>query len=177
MKHLFRNGCSSLVFAALGAGLMTGCATPSPPPEREQWPVMGTVAAVSTPAAYASDLPALRDQALPAFMDIERGFSIFNPASDLSRVNAAAGNGEFVAIAPEAAMVLRVALRLSRDSGGVFDPTIGPLMTAWGFRGGKVRHAPSETELARARASWMDRRDLGPHRFQSGATGAGGHAS
>jgi len=113
---------------------------------------MSTIAAVSTPVAHAADLPALRDLAQPALSNIEHEFSIFIPDSDLSRVNTVAGNGEFVAIAPEVAHVLRTALRLSRDSGGVFDPTIGPLMKAWGFRGGKAQQEPTVAELAQARA-------------------------
>jgi thiamine biosynthesis lipoprotein len=121
-------------------------------PERIEWPVMSTTAAVSTPAAHAADLPALRDLAQPALSNLEHEFSIFIPDSDLSRVNVAAGSGEFVGIAPEVAHVLRVALGLSRDSSGVFDPTIGPLMKAWGFRGGMAQHAPTKPELAQARA-------------------------
>ena len=122
------------------------------PPERLQWPVMSTIAAVSTPAANADDLPAMRAPVQAAFADIETHFSIFRPDSDLSRANHATGNGEFVSLSPEVAHVLRVALRLSRDSGGVFDPTIGPLMAAWGFRGGSVRKEPTAEELAAARA-------------------------
>ena len=123
-----------------------------PPPERLEWPVMGTVAAVSTPAANAADLPALRAPVEAAFAGINTRFTIFQPDSDLSRANRAAGNGEFVALSPDVADVLRVALRLSHDSGGVFDPTIGPLMAAWGFRGGSVRKEPTPAELAAARA-------------------------
>jgi thiamine biosynthesis lipoprotein len=120
-------------------------------PERIQWPVMGTVAAVSTPGAQFRDLPALRDPVQAAFAELEARFSIFRPESDLCRANTAAGNGTFIALAPDVAHVLRSALRLSRDSGGVFDPTIGPLMTAWGFRGGTVRKEPTDAELAAAR--------------------------
>jgi len=123
-----------------------------PPPERLAWPVMGTIAAVSAPAANAGDLPALRDPVQAAFAGIEKRFSIFLPDSDLGRANRAAGNGVFVALAPDVAHVLRTALRLSRDSGGVFDPTIGPLMAAWGFRGGAAHREPTAEELAMARA-------------------------
>ena len=137
---------------ASSAPLATHATTPTPqPPERLEWPVMGTTAAVSTPAASAQDLPALRAPVEEAFAEINAHFSIFQPESDLSRANRAAGNGEFVTLSPDVADVLRVALRLSRDSGGVFDPTIGPLMAAWGFRGGSVRKEPVPEELADAR--------------------------
>lgn len=144
-------------FSSLVGGLLTcHAAAETPPPERLQWPVMGTVAAVSTPAANVGDLPQLRDPVQAAFADIEQRFSIFRPESDISRLNAAAGNGEFVTLSPDVAHVLRAGLRLSRDSGGIFDPTIGPLMAAWGFRGGSVRKEPTADELAvaRARVGW-----------------------
>ncbi len=120
-------------------------------PERLEWPVMGTVAAVSTPFVSARDLPALRAPVEAAFTAINTRFSIFQPDSDLSRANRAAGNGEFVTLSPDVAHVLRMALRLSHDSGGVFDPTIGPLMAVWGFRGGSVGREPTPEELATAR--------------------------
>jgi len=113
---------------------------------------MGTIAAVSAPAARVAELPAMRDPVQAAFAQVERKFSIFLPESDLSRANRAAGNNEFVDLSPEVARVLRTALRLSRDSKGVFDPTIGPLMAAWGFRNGSPRREPTAAELAEARA-------------------------
>lgn len=139
-------------------GLLAGCVRGQLPPERVEWPVMGTIAAVSAPAAQTRDLPALRDRVQPAFAEIEARFSVFIPESDLSRVNRAAGTGAFVAIPTDVALVLRTALRLSRDSGGVFDPTVGPLMAAWGFRGGAVLHTPGADELAaaRARVGWTN---------------------
>jgi len=136
------------------ATLLLACSVPAdeaPPPERLEWPVMSTIAAVSTPAATAGDLPALRDPVQTVFADIETRFSVFRPDSDLNRANRAAGNGEWIVLSPDVAHVLRTALRLARDSGGVFDPTIGPLMTAWGFRGGSVRKEPTVTELIAAR--------------------------
>ena len=139
---------SFLVAILLARSLPAG---EQPAPERLQWPVMGTLAAVSTPAASAGDLPALRDPVQAAFAGIEQRFSIFRPESDLCRLNNAAGKDEFVPIPPDVAHVLRTALRLSQDSNGVFDPTIGPLMAAWGFRGGSARKEPAAAELAAAR--------------------------
>jgi len=139
-----------LLATRLGCGAV--CADDPPPPARLEWPVMGTLAAVATPAARCNDLPALRDPVRAAFADIEQRCSVFLPDSELSRMNRAAGNGDWIALSPDVADVLHAALRLSRDSGGVFDPTVGPLLAAWGFRGGGVRQEPTAAELATARA-------------------------
>lgn len=147
LVHLVRvSGCLVVL------GWLAGSAWAQTPPARIEWPVMNTMAAVETSADRAADLPALRDLAQPAWADIENRFSVFRPDSELNRVNNASGSGAWMEISPDVARVLQTALRLSRDSGGVFDPTIGPLMTAWGFRGGQMQHAPRAEELAAARA-------------------------
>lgn len=145
-------GCLLLLVAS------AALADDPPPPDRLQWPVMGTIAAVSAPAARAADLPAMRDPVQAAFAQLERKFSIFLPESDLSRVNRTAGSGAFVELSPEVAHVLRTAVQLAHDSGGVFDPTIGPLMAAWGFRGGSPRREPTAAELtvARLQVGWTN---------------------
>lgn len=151
LQSILRTGGTAVLLAAPAYA-----ASDPPPPVRVQWPVMGTIAAVSAPAADAANLPSLRDPVQAVFAEYERHFSIFRPESDLSRVNLAAGNGACLELRPDVAQVLHVALQLSRDSGGVFDPTIGPLMAAWGFRGGGVRHVPDAValSLARAQVSW-----------------------
>ncbi len=111
---------------------------------------MSTVATVSTPAARAADLPALLKQAQDALADIENRFSVFKPDSELAQVNRLAGQ-EFFTLSPDIARVLRYALNTSRESGGAFDPTVGPLMAVWGFRGGEIQRVPGDDELAAAR--------------------------
>lgn len=54
--------------------------------------------------------------------------------------------------------VLRHALALAEDSGGAYDPTVGPLVNAWGF--GPHQRAfeppsPDAIEAARARCGWQ----------------------
>ena len=132
--------------------LAAGCRTAAPPPVSLQWPVMDTVASVSVPTADAASLPDRRDVVQPVFADIERRFSVFRPDSDLARLNAAAGQPDGAALSPDVASVMEYALRLSAESGGAFDPTVGPLMAVWGFRGGSIRKVPSPDDLAAARS-------------------------
>lgn len=58
--------------------------------------------------------------------------SHWEPASQLSRINAAAPGG-WHAIAPEFAHVIGVALDIAARSDGAFDPAMGALVDLWGF--------------------------------------------
>ncbi len=153
LVSLSRNlGFAGIALATIASCLLCGCHHKPAPPERVQWPVMSTLAAVSVPAAAVGELPACRDQVQVAFSKVEQHFSVFSSSSDLGRVNAAAGSSTFCLLSPDVAAVLRKALRLAEESHGVFDPTIGPLMAVWGFRGEQPLHVPDSNTMAIARA-------------------------
>jgi FAD:protein FMN transferase len=63
---------------------------------------------------------------------VEQQMSTWRPGSDLMRLNAAP-LGTWVALPPELLEVLAAALRINRDSGGLFDAGVGSLVAAWGF--------------------------------------------
>jgi thiamine biosynthesis lipoprotein len=93
---------------------------------------------------------ALDRAAAAAFLlmeDLERRFSRFQPESELNLVNALAASRP-VAVSPELFEVLAAAERCFQLSGGAFDPTVGPLMRAWGFDAGRGRE-PSADEIRR----------------------------
>lgn len=139
------------ILAALA--LFAGCARKAPPPVVATWTAMGTIASLSVPASEADSLAARRDIVESRWRELERSLSIFDDESDISRINAAAGDGAFVAVGGDAMRALNAALAIARSSGGAFDPTVGPLMRAWGFRGGESLEAPpSGEELLQARA-------------------------
>ena len=75
------------------------------------------------------------EHALELIEDADRRLSIFRRDSDLSRINRYAADGP-VRVDNELFELLRTCRRLHRDTGGAFDPTVGPLMEAWGFHGG-----------------------------------------
>lgn len=91
--------------------------------------------------------PALQAAAAAAIDEvrrIERKFSRYDPASIVSRINAAAGSGAPVAIDDETAGLLRFAGELHALGGGRFDITSGVLRRAWDFRAARV---PSAAEV------------------------------
>lgn len=75
--------------------------------------------------------------------------------SDLSRFNRAAA-GQWQPLPDEFFTVLECALSIARQSGGAFDPTVGPLARAWGFGPAAAPRVPKAAvlEAARARVGW-----------------------
>ncbi len=70
--------------------------------------------------------------------------STYRPDSEISQFN----NGHAVAFRlPFFYPVLKKAQEVYTISGGAFDPTVGPLVNAWGFGTGKERKAPSQARI------------------------------
>lgn len=79
----------------------------------------------------------LDDTVLQALNAVGRSLSVFDTASLVSRVNAAGGR---IGVDSLFCRVLRESWRVNRASHGRFDPTVSPLVTAWGFGKG---HTPT----------------------------------
>lgn len=100
-----------------------------------------------------------------ALDQVVQQMSTWDAGSSLSRYNRAATGWQD--LPAECLHVLRHALALAADTHGAYDPTIGPLVNAWGF--GPPPHAsepPSQAtlQLARDRCGW--------HRVTVDETGA-----
>jgi len=124
-----------VVALAVLAAFSAGCGPKAVPPARRAWTVMGTFAAASVPAAEADRLDAAAEKTQPVFSDVEQRLSLYNPTSELSRINAAAGDAGIPA-APNTRLLIALARRYAEMTGGAFDPTVGPVVRAWGFSGG-----------------------------------------
>jgi len=78
--------------------------------------------------------------------------STFDPESDISRFNAFRDTTGFQ-VAPEVVHVVRAALRVSRESDGAFDITVGPLVDLWGFGPDEdTPEMPSDAQIAQAKS-------------------------
>jgi thiamine biosynthesis lipoprotein len=62
---------------------------------------------------------------------VDARMSTYRADSELSRFNAA--TTEPTPVSRDTLTVVEAALRMSRSSGGAFDPTVGPLVDLWGF--------------------------------------------
>jgi len=76
---------------------------------------------------------------------IETTYSRYRADSIVSRMNAAAGSGAWIAVEPETSSLLDYAASLHAVSDGLFDITSGVLRRAWNF---SVPRVPSREELA-----------------------------
>jgi thiamine biosynthesis lipoprotein len=74
---------------------------------------------------------------------IEVKFSRYRESSIVSEINRNAGRTP-VAVDEETDALVGEALDLARDTGGRFDPTVGPLRRAWDFKSGRV---PADDEI------------------------------
>jgi thiamine biosynthesis lipoprotein len=97
----------------------------------------------------ASALRAAGGEALAEIRRLEAQLSPFVPSSEIAHLNARAGR-EPVRVTPTLLGLLRHAQKLTSETGGAFDITIGPLMRCWGFRGGGGR-LPTAGEVAEAK--------------------------
>jgi thiamine biosynthesis lipoprotein len=141
----------ALLLGLLVVALLRGGAGESRIDVSRQWPVMGTFFTATAYAADSSSARAAVAAAGRAVFRVDSLMSTWKPESEISRLNARAGSGEWQALSPETLEVLLASAALARASAGAFDITVGPLMHAWGFRGGERRPpAPGVLDSVRA---------------------------
>ncbi len=79
---------------------------------------------------------------------LERLFSIYDPSSEISRLNDQAGKRP-VAVSPATLALIEDGLAMTRLTSGGFHLALGPAISAWDVLG--AQHVPSEQELAALR--------------------------
>ncbi len=99
--------------------------------------------------------PAAMRKAVSAVREVENSLSYFMPSSEVGRFNRNASEGSTITLSKDFASVLQAGRKINQASGGAFDPTVVPLLVAWGFRdnGSASGRLPSDRELQAA----MDR--------------------
>ncbi len=142
----------TVLVAAVTFAIVSGRATRAQSTQKIEraWPVMGTmfVATVwgTDSVAMLRGVQAARD----SVRLVDSLMSTYRPTSEISRVNDSAG-GIPQRVSPQTMHVLLHAKRLWIASGGLFDPTVGPLVRAWGFQGDSGA-VPSSARLDSLRA-------------------------
>jgi thiamine biosynthesis lipoprotein len=139
--------------AVLGAfAAAAGCA---PPAERHQHAfsgeTMGTVYHVSvvTRAPLGDAERAETASAVQAALDrVNALMSTYQPDSELSALNQAAP-GQSVPLSSETLEVLALSARVTAETGGAFDVTVGPLVNVYGFGPEGRTQTPADEELQR----------------------------
>lgn len=134
MQRRYRRKLQAAALALLClAALLGGCAAPV---QSREFYAMDTVMNFTVSGSKAA-----ADAAENEIYRLDALLSAQNAASEL----AAANRGEQPVSTETAALVQR-ALALAAETGGAYDPTVYPLMQAWGFAGGNPR-VPADAEL------------------------------
>lgn len=134
MKTLIRFIGAVLICASVWAG--QSCDTRKP-----FHTMKGMVWNTTYSIIYSSNVE-LHDSVLATLRRVEMSVSAFNDSSIVSRIN----RGEDVVTDTLFRRVFAESQRISRVSGGAFDPTVGPLVELWGF--GRDRDAAPPTQEA-----------------------------
>ncbi len=113
-------------------------------------PTMGTrwSALFHTPSGF--DIAAIRAALQAAVDEVDAQMSTWKPDSDLMRLNRAPA-GEWITVPGRLLDVIRLGLRIGRETGGAFDIGIGDAVIAWGF-------GPAEASPDRIRGTTQARR-------------------
>ncbi len=132
--------------AALVFVVLSGCGTGQVPlpSVSEQGHVMGTqwhVRYVNVGAAANPNLKFIIEER--SLQSIVYDLSTYEPASMLSRFNAGDSLAP-VALTSDQHAILQIALEVCAQTGGAFDPTVLPLVEAWGFGATEATHPPSD---------------------------------
>lgn len=147
------------VVAAFRSGEAPAAAAPPPEPSaavpgaalvREADYVMGTVLEITVAAPSAEVGRRWIGRAVGEAYRLDRELTSFDPASPLVRLNRAAGRGR-QDVPADLFRVVAAAKALSRETGGAFDASVGPLVSLWRDAAAHGRW-PSAGELAAARA-------------------------
>jgi thiamine biosynthesis lipoprotein len=95
------------------------------------------------------------ERAVAALEEAEARLSTWRSDTELARLNHAPA-GERQALSPALAEDLAAALRCARETEGAFNPAVGPLVQAWGLRGGGRLPGPEERSAAMADSRFED---------------------
>jgi len=105
---------------------------------------MGTTYSVKVavqPDEFSESFLDLRNGIEEVLEDVNSKMSTYDTGSELSRFNIHDSTGPF-SLSPETMAVVRAAAELFEQTGGAFDPTVGPLVDLWGFGPTKREQAP-----------------------------------
>ncbi|MCF7929623.1 MAG: FAD:protein FMN transferase [Spirochaetales bacterium] len=134
-------------FLILAVLLFSGCQE-NPPVSKSDF-YLDTVCTVTiyetNTSLSAEEKNRLIDRAFTILGETEEDMSSHLEGSDVARINEASGK-KTVSISPRTMEVIRNGLHYSELSGGAFDITIGPLVSAWDI-GGENPRIPSQKEL------------------------------
>lgn len=97
-----------------------------------------------TMTAYGRDAETALSDAEDKLIELEQLWSVTDPDSDIYAVNYS--DGQPVSISKETVELLSFAMKMAEETDGALEPTIYPVLTAWGFTTEENR-VPSNAEI------------------------------
>lgn len=128
-QSLGRRGFLAIAGAALLSGRTPALSSNAPPIRRLYGVAFGTGWRVSL--KDDARVTGLKDHLNRSLQAVDLAFSPWRGDSIVGRFNA--GGTDEVMVSDEVAGVVGRALDIAGESGGIFDPTIGPMVSHWGF--------------------------------------------
>ncbi len=122
---------------------LSGCGT-KVKTEEEHTAGVFTMGTYMTLTAYGESAEAALTFSEDRIKELESLWSVTDENSDIYKVNQ--NGGIPTEIHEETAEILQFALDMANQTNGAFNPTISPVVTAWGFISGEY-HIPTEDEL------------------------------
>lgn len=146
---------AGLVDAGLiDAGLVdAGLVDAGLPVHRTQRKLMGTIWAMTIVGGAEAPALAAAEGALDEVARLESLLSEWQPDSEISRVNRAAGEAP-VAVGPELLACVRASLEVARWSGGAFDISWASLRGLWDFSASSAHVPPSPAAVKERLPLW-----------------------
>jgi len=151
--------------AVLAFGLIlafSGCGEPSP--QATLWHLSGETMGTTWHATIRTEegMPDSQRENVQKMIQlqldqVDQAMSTYKVDSDVSRFNRASSS-EVLSIRPSTGVNLELGLRLAQQTKGAFDPTVLPLVNAWGFGPEKHRLAPpsiEEIQSIKKRVGWQ----------------------
>ncbi|OGV45964.1 MAG: hypothetical protein A2X46_07250 [Lentisphaerae bacterium GWF2_57_35] len=143
------------VFGVLIAVLVYTTLRAAPGPDTPSWSgkTMGSTYSIKLAQSTLSEkrLDELKQAVETRLHEIDLELSHYRPDSEISQFNFSSSTAPFK-VSASLANVVRFALDLNRQSGGDFDPTLGPLIDIWGFGPDRrLEKIPSDEEIAQAK--------------------------
>ena len=120
--------------------LTAGCESAKNEEHSKTWFAMDTFISVT---AYGKNAGDAVEEAQDELFRLEELWSVTDESSELYKLNHG-GSGD---VSPDTAELVSFALEIAEKSGGALDPTIYPVLSAWGFTTDNKR-VPSEDELS-----------------------------
>lgn len=131
------------VAAVMLVAAISGCAARTEPVRTER--SLFAMNTYMTFSAYGENGEAALDEAVQLVQQLEGRWSVTDPQSEIYRANHS--GGQAVSVSEQTAEILSFALQMARETEGALDPTIYPVLTAWGFTTDS-KQVPSAQQIA-----------------------------